>query len=225
MAQTLWRLIFRILLVAPVSLLWLGFNLRRKDLLPLRGPAILVANHNSHLDLFALQSLFSIGTAPRLRPVAAADYFMRTPLRAWLSKRLLGAIGLPRSGISHSNGHPLAECQSALEAGDILILFPEGTRGEAEKMQGLKSGIAHLARANPTVPVIPVFMAGLGKALPRGAWVPIPIFADIYVGTALYGQADRAMFLSQLSVAFSNLRAEHGRSAYIDDITPTKGIS
>lgn len=221
MTPPAWRLLFRLLVVAPVSLFWLGFNVRRKERLPQSGPAILVANHNSHLDLFALQSLFPLAMAPRLRPAAAADYFMRTPLLAWLSQRLLGAIGIPRTGLTHAGGHPLAGCQAALDAGDILIIFPEGTRGEAEKMQGLKSGIAHLARSNPTVPVIPVYMAGLGKAMPRGSWVPIPTFADIYIGATLYGKADRSLFLSQLTETFTALRAEHGRTAYIDDASST----
>lgn len=218
----LWRLACQLLLIRPVSLFWLGFNIRRKHLLPTTGPAIIVANHNSHFDVIALLSLFSAKVAPRVRPAAAADYFMRTPARRWLSTRLLGAVPVARTG--ERVGDPLAPCQAVLDEGDILILFPEGTRGEPERMQALKSGIAHLAKNNPSVPVIPVYMAGLGKAMPRGAWLPIPVFVDVYVGPAMIGCLDKAAYMQQLGDHFKTLATEHGRFSYIDDATEPRNV-
>lgn len=221
-SHRLWRLACQFLLIKPVSLFWLGFNIRRKQLLPATGPAIIVANHNSHLDVIALLSLVPAKVAPRVRPAAASDYFMRTPVRRWLSTRLLGAVPVERTG--EYVGDPLAPCQAVLDEGDILILFPEGTRGEPERMQELKSGIAHLAKNNPTVPVIPVYMAGLGKAMPRGAWLPIPVFVDVYVGPAMIGCQDKAVYMQQLGDQFKALATEHGRFSYIDDETDPHNV-
>ena len=89
---------------------------------------------------------------------------------------------------------PLAGCDAALNDHGILILFPEGSRGEPEQLGAFKSGIAHLARRHPALPVIPVFMHGLGKVLPRGELLPVPFFVDVFVGEAMGWTGDRASF-------------------------------
>ncbi len=184
------------LLARPLVWLVLGVNVRGGQRLPRRGPAVILANHNSHLDTLVLMSLFPLGRLHAVRPVAAADYFLRNRLLAWLSLRVLGILPLARDGGDARD--PLALAQQALERGEILLLFPEGSRGDPERPARLKPGIAHLARRLPEVPLVPVHLQGLGKALPKGEGLLVPFICDIWVGDALRWEGDRAVLMDKL---------------------------
>jgi len=200
--------LFFLLLVRPLVLLVLGLNVRSRELLPAQGPAIIIANHNSHLDTLALMSLYPLSMQRHLRPVAAMDYFMRNPLLAWFATRIIGIIPLQRS-VKAGQGDPLASSLEALARGEILILFPEGSRGEPERLGHFKTGIAHLAKRAPDAPVVPVYLHGLGMALPKGEALLVPFFCDVFVGEPLHWQGDRESFMQTLNGAMNQL-AERG---------------
>ncbi|MCA1926152.1 MAG: 1-acyl-sn-glycerol-3-phosphate acyltransferase [Thiobacillus sp.] len=200
--------IFFLLIVRPFLALVLGVNLRHAERLPQTGPAILAANHNSHLDTLLLMSLYPLAKLSHVRPVAAADYFLKNPFIAWFALNIMHILPLARR--PKPGQPPLAHIEAALAAGDILILFPEGSRGEPEKRSALKSGIAHLMEAAPTVPVIPIYLRGLGKALPKGDWLPIPFFADGWVDEPLVWQGERAATMRALEARFAALESEGG---------------
>ena len=171
--------------------------------MPTTGPAIIVANHNSHLDTLVLMPLKLL---PRLRPVAAADYFMAKPLRTWFATRIICIIPIPRVC---RKGNPLAACFEALEHGDILIVFPEGSRGTPETAAGsFKRGIQLLAKKYPDVPVSPVFLHGLGKVLPKGEALLVPFFCDVFVGESVTYRCEGEGFLDAVRTAIKHTR--HG---------------
>ena len=187
----------------------LGTNVRRSELLPTSGPAIIVANHNSHLDVFALMNVLGLKRLPSVRPVAAADYFMTRRLRSWFATRIVGIIPIDRSKIRRENGkHPLDPISEVLQEDGIVLLFPEGTRGEPEKMDEFQSGVAHIARRHPDIPITPVFMHGLGKALPKGEALLVPFFCDMFVGKPLNSQLKKRELMNQLNSSMDELAAE-----------------
>ena len=212
------RWLFVVCVAYPICLVVLGMNIRHRNRLPVKGPAIVTPNHNSHLDTLAMLTLFPLSSIPKVRPVAAADYFMKTGLMGWFSLNFVGIIPIVRKR-ENPEDDPLAPCYEALERGEILIIFPEGTRGEPERMQQLKSGVAVLASKFPEVPVVPVFMHGLGKAMPKGAFVPVPFFVDVFVGQPINWTEDslggvKKAFMGAIEANMRILGEKHERPEY-----------
>ena len=203
--KKLLRILFVVLVAKPIIVFWLGLTVRHRERLPTRGPAIIAANHNSHLDTVALLSLFPLEDVPNVRPVAAADYFMKPGFMRWFSLNVIGIIPVSRGGVVEGVD-PLAECYAALERGEILLIFPEGSRGEPEKMAELKSGISFIAKRFPTVPVIPVFMRGLGKSMGKGTFIPIRFFVDVFIGRPFSWTGEKTSVMDRLREAFAHLQ-------------------
>lgn len=202
---TLLRMLFAVLVAYPVILLWMGIVVRYRDRLPVKGPAIVAANHNSHLDILALLSLFPLSAVRHIQPAAAADYFFRNRWLKWFSLNVIGIIPVVRGGTALETD-PLEACYRALEGGKVLVIFPEGTRGEPEQMAELKSGVWYLAKRFPDAPVVPVFMHGLGKAMPKGSFFPVPFYIRIGIGEALHGRLEKDAFMQALRERFHLLQ-------------------
>lgn len=198
--------LFFLLVVRPLTYVVLGLNVRYRERLPSSGPAIIVANHNSHLDTLVLMSIFPMRLLPKLRPVAAADYFFRNPALAWFATEILGILPLSRT---RTHGNPLSGCFESLRAGEILILFPEGSRGEPEKMRGeLKQGVRIIAKKFPNVPIHPVFLHGLGKSLPKGEALLVPHFCDVIAGEPLFFRSEQGLIVDKLRSRLEALASE-----------------
>lgn len=206
------RILFYLLVVKPLVLLILGINARGREHLPLSGPAIVVANHNSHLDTMALMSLFPLRVINKVRPVAAADYFLYNRFIKWFALNIAGIIPIERN-VKAAGGNLFTPVLDALDAGSIVIIFPEGTRGEPETLSKLKNGTARLVSERPDVPVIPVFFHGLGKCLPKGEVILVPFFVDAFIGEPLRWTGNRQLFMNTLAGCMTELQSKAVRIA------------
>lgn len=194
-------------LVRPLVMLVLGLNIRHYERLPQKGPVVVVANHNSHLDTLVLMTLFKGDAFDKVRPVAAADYFFKNKFLAWFSTRVMNIIPIERRMTRDIRGmfKPMTD---ALDDNGIIIVFPEGSRGEPERLSRYKSGVYYLLRERPDVPVIPVFLHGLGKALPKGSFFFVPIIVDIFIGEAFLFNENQREFMNTLNARMDALQAE-----------------
>jgi 1-acyl-sn-glycerol-3-phosphate acyltransferase len=158
-------------------LLWLlcGLSVGGREHLPRAGPALVAANHNSHLDTLLVLAAFPPHVAPLVTPVGASDYWERTALGRAVT-RLVGLTPLDRR--VGRGADPLGPAREALAAGRILLVFPEGTRGRPEEMGALKGGLSRLAR-EAGLPVTPVYIQGAGRILPKGTRVPVPFTVTV----------------------------------------------
>ncbi len=170
-------------LTRPILKGLLGMQIHYPESIFQWNQAVLVANHNSHLDTAGLLSGLPFNFARKIRPVIGRDYFDQVPWQEKWANWLLKAINIPRKRADRKEGeNPIAMMTHALDQGDSLLLFPEGTHGRPEQMEPFKPGIGRLLTLRPEVPYIPVFIENAGMVLPDGAKIPVPYQFSIRLG-------------------------------------------
>lgn len=205
MLQTL-RRYGLMLIVRPIARLLFSLDVIGADKLPKDGPAIVAANHNSHVDTIVLLCLFPAKLLPKIRPVAAADHFDKGGFGSWFSKNIIGIIPIKRGGASR-NEDVLAGAKQALARGEILVVFPEGSRGEPEEMTRFKTGVARLVEACPEATVTPVYLQGAGRSLPKDAKLLVPFNTTAVVGDPLSWNGSHHGFVDELRERIEALKA------------------
>jgi 1-acyl-sn-glycerol-3-phosphate acyltransferase len=104
---------------------------------------------------------------------------------------------------------------AALDEGSSLILFPEGTRNLTEMpLLPFKSGLYRLALARPGVEMVPVWIANLNRAMPKGELIPVPILCTVSFGmpVRLREGEEKTAFLERARASLLSLRPrEHSR--------------
>ncbi|AXH63585.1 MULTISPECIES: lysophospholipid acyltransferase family protein [Providencia] len=188
-------------LLTGVRTRWVGCQ-------PSMTTRIYYANHSSHLDGLVIWS----GLPPLMRhfvhPVAAKDYWVKTPFRRYLVNKVFRAVLVDRKGDKPAQNNTLAPLESVLEAKHSLIFFPEGTRGDGETLSQFKSGLYHLAKKYPDVEVVPVYLENLNRVLPKGSKLVVPVICSAIVGKPLeplMENENKIAFLQRAKVALEEL--------------------
>lgn len=167
---------------------------------------IYFANHQSHGDFVLLWATLPKALRRRTRPVAGSDYWLKSPLRRFLIGGVFNGVLVDRVREQRS-ADPLEVMHAALVAGDSLILFPEGTRNTGTALLPFKAGLWHLAQRRPDVELVPVYIENIGRVLPKGHFLPVPLLCSVRYGAPLAPgpDEDRAAFLERARAAVEAL--------------------
>ena len=164
-------------LLTGARALWLGSTAQATQ-------RLYYANHSSHGDFVLLWASLPPELRKRTRPVAGADYWQKPGVRSFLINNVFNGVLVDRERKEGTN--PLQAMLNALDGGDSLIIFPEGTRNLGdEPLLPFKSGLYHLAQARPDVELVPVWIANLNRVMPKGRALPLPLLCTLSFGAAL----------------------------------------
>lgn len=170
---------------------------------------IFFANHTSNLDAPVIWASLPTEVRRLTRPVAARDYWEAGPVRRKLAKDVFRAVLIERKKVTREN-NPMAVMEAALEAGDSLIIFPEGGRSTDDDadMVDFKPGLWHLAKKRPAVELVPVFLENLNRILPKGDFLLVPLLAAVSFGPPIKPVAgeDKPTFLARAREAVAALK-------------------
>ena len=152
----------------------------------LGGPVIVVANHVSHLDTPVVLKALPRRIRSRLVVAAAKDYFYSGRLKGALVSLALATIPFDRKDGSRESLHDVGQM---LGSGWSLLIFPEGTRSPSGELGPVRSGAAVLA-SQLDVPVVPVYVHGLARVMPKGSTAPLPGGIVVDIGEPVLPQRD-----------------------------------
>jgi 1-acyl-sn-glycerol-3-phosphate acyltransferase len=167
---------------------------------------IYFANHQSHADLVLIWAALPKELRSITRPIAARDYWTSSNLKRWITTEVFHAVYVERE--RKGDEDPLQPLIDALESGDSLILFPEGTRGFGDEPQAFKSGLYNLAQRFPDVVLVPAWIHNVQRVIPKGEVIPVPVLCSVTFGAPVQLAADeaRADFLQRARQAVIDLR-------------------
>ena len=217
---------------------------------------IYFANHQSHADMVLIWAALPEELRSITRPIAAKDYWTKTPFRQWITTAVFNAVYVDRQATptrpappmaaasatdTDTSNHadtataggpdplpeapppapspealraalpesdPLAPLVRALEDGDSIVIFPEGTRGHGDEPQPFKSGLFKLAQMFPQVVLVPAWINNVQRVMPKGEVVPVPLLCSVTFGAPLALEAgeERRPFLDRARLAVIALR-------------------
>lgn len=159
---------------------YFGITVEGRQHLPDKGPCIIAANHNSHLDTAVV--FFLLGQHKQaLHALAAQDYFFDNKFINFLVTNIFHALAVDRQRFSTDF---VESTRTVLANAGMLLIYPEGGRGDGTGIRRFKPGVGYLA-LHLDVPVVPVHISGTARAFPKGVFWPRPVNLQVRIGAAL----------------------------------------
>lgn len=202
------------LVIRAALRVWHRFEIVGTENLPRGESFVLVANHASHLDTVCLLAALPFRRLHRAFPAAAADYFFQSVRRTWIASIVVNALPFARSAHVRQS---LQICRQLLaNRGNVLIIFPEGTRSRTGAIGEFKPGIGALV-AGSDVAILPCYLEGAFAAWPKGRRLPRPRKVRLIIGSPRHYAAhtadktDISAIASELRTAVIELAEKHDR--------------
>lgn len=151
-----------------------------REHIPTEGAFILAANHQSHADTAVVFAALPPAVRERFVAAAAQDYFFQGGPQQYVSRVLFNAIPIARD--RRGGQDPLRHLSRALREGYALLVYPEGTRSKDGTLGPFRAGVGKLIAEYPGTPVIPTWIGGTNKVMPKGKIVPRPVRVTVRFG-------------------------------------------
>jgi 1-acyl-sn-glycerol-3-phosphate acyltransferase len=169
--RSLFYRICRNLLVGILAV-WFRPRVRGRSNVPLEGPAIIAPVHRSYVD-FAFTPFLT-----------KRKLFFMAKEELWNSRRfgrlleIWGVFPVHRTGTDRES---VKRAEEVLHRGELLVMFPEGSRRYGDTIEDLLEGVAFLS-ARTGAPIVPVGISGSERSMPKGSVFPKPIGVTVSVG-------------------------------------------
>lgn len=181
-----------------------------KGVAPAPTRRVYFANHTSNADFILLWAAIPPQYRRHTRPVAAADYWLKSKFRTFIGRDVVRGVLIDRNPETRSKD-PVTQMAEASDEGASLIIFPEGLRNmTGEDLLPFKTGLFHLATARPELELVPVWIENLNRVMPKGEIIPVPFLCTVTFGAPLAYHADKTQFLQSAYDAVLALKPDTG---------------
>ncbi len=165
---------------------WIGVE-------PAQKTRVYFANHTSNADFVLIWSALPPPIRYRTRPVAGADYWLKSKLREYIVRRVINAILVDRRA-EYRTEDPIEAMVNALNENSSIIIFPEGKRNMTdEKLLPFKAGIYNIALQRPETEFVPVWIENISSVLPKGEVLPVPLQCEVDFGEPIYIEKNESL--------------------------------
>ena len=153
---------------------------------PIAKQRVYFANHVSNADMPMIWTVLPGHIRRQTRPVAAADYWLKNKLRAFVGPEVFNCVLVDRRSEARTED-PMEKIFEALDEGSSLIIFPEGNRNMTDDpLLPFRAGLYNMGRLRPHIDLVPTWIANLNEIMPKGEVIPLPLICTVTFGAPIH---------------------------------------